>query len=60
MFESEFPGMQHLSFVLTCWFAAIDFVTRNRMPDVMQMHPNLVSSPAVQGTFHQAHSVAAR
>lgn len=57
MGETEFPGVQHLPRKFSRAFASINFVAKNRMPEVMQVHANLVSPSTVQHAFDKADSI---
>ena len=57
MGEAEFPRVQHLSWKFSRAFPSVNFIAKNRMAEVMQMHTNLVSASAVQHAFDQTDSV---
>ncbi len=54
MREPKLPRMQHLPRRVP--FFPIKRVTHNRMPEMMQVHPDLMRPAAVQNAFEQAHS----
>ena len=58
MTESEFPGVQQLARKIAGAFAAIQFISEDRMAEVMQMNPNLMGPAAVQDAFNEAFDVA--
>lgn len=47
MFESQLPGVQHLSWKGFREFTAINLVAQHWMPQVMKMDANLVSAATV-------------
>jgi len=57
MVEPELPCVQHLSRKLSRAFVSVNFIAKDRMPEVMQMHANLVRASAVQHAFDEADSV---
>ena len=44
MGEPQTPGVQHLAFK-TLGAASVEFIARNGMAQVLQVHPNLMSPP---------------
>ena len=53
MTESKLPSMQHLARKIFDQAYSIDFVTEDRMTQMMKMHANLVRASAVQPAFNQ-------
>lgn len=54
MVETEFPGMKHLAGEIARPFAAVDFVAKDWMAEVMEMNADLVGAAAVENAFDQA------
>ena len=54
MRKSQFPRVQHLPGIVGP--AAIDFIPQHRMPEMFQVHPDLVRAAGMKGAFHQRPS----
>jgi len=59
MAEGELPGVEHLAGEISCAFAGVEFISQDRVAEVMEVDADLVGAAAVQRAFDQAH-VAAR
>jgi hypothetical protein len=53
MLKAQFPGVQHLAWKIPCQLGRINFVTQQRMAEVMEMDPDLMRAAAMQPAFDQ-------
>ena len=53
MLEAKFPGVQHLARKSLCESAAVNFITQDRMTEMMKMNADLMGAAAVKSAFHQ-------
>ena len=58
MMETQLPRMQHLSRKFGRALLSVNFVAKNRMTEMMQMHANLMRASAVKHAFDQTNSAA--
>ena len=54
MAEGKFPGVEHLARRSPGAFSPVDFVPEDRISEVMQVDPDLMSSAGVNRAFDQA------
>ena len=53
MMKTQFPCMQHLARKIFNESRRVDFIAKNRMAQMMKMHPNLMRAATVQFAFNQ-------
>jgi hypothetical protein len=58
MVKSDFPGVQHLAWEIFRQARRINFIAQHRVTDMMKVHPDLVSSSAVQPALDQARLIS--
>ena len=56
MMKSELPRVQHLSRKFGCALSSVNFVAKDRMTEMMQVHANLMCASSVEHAFDQTHS----
>ena len=57
MIETQLPRVEHLSWKFGRALSPINFVAKNWMTEMMQMHANLMRASAMEHAFDQTNSV---
>ena len=58
MLKTQLPCVQHLAGKIFGELGRVDFVTQDRIAKMMQVHPNLMCTAAVQSAFNQTGLLA--
>jgi len=58
MTKPKLPRMQHLAREIFCKPRRVDFIAEHGMAEMMKMHANLMSTPAMQPAFNQTCLIA--
>ena len=56
MIETQLPRMEHLSWKFGRALSSVNFIAKNRMTEMMQMHANLMRASAMEHAFDQTNS----